>query len=127
MDKSTRIGIFQEGCSCEIWSKNQNNGIGLVKRQSLASVETSVKFTDRLSLTAVLSERQKAVDKLNLGERSETQELGLTTGLFSSFSNPQKQYYAIVCAVSRITRITRISRITSMANFLIKYNSCVYK
>ena len=32
-------------------------------------------YIDRLILTAVFSERQKAVDKLNLGKRSEAQEL----------------------------------------------------
>ena len=47
----------------------------------------------------VLSERQKAVNKLNLVERSEAQELRLTTGLFFSLSNSQKQYYATICAV----------------------------
>ena len=60
-------------------------------------------YIDRLSLTAVFSEQQKAaVDKLNLGGRSEAQELyvRLTTVLFFSFSNSQKQYYATVCAVS---------------------------
>ena len=39
-----------------------------------------------------LSERQKAVDKLNQGERSEVQELRLTSELFFSFSNSQSQY-----------------------------------
>ena len=45
-------------------------------------------YIDRLSLTAVFSEQQKAaVDKLNLGGRSEAQELyvRLTTVLFFQF------------------------------------------
>ena len=48
-------------------------------------------YINRLSLTAELSERQKTVDKLNKGEMSEAHELRLTTGLFLSFSNFQKQ------------------------------------
>ena len=50
-------------------------------------------YMDRLNLTVVFSEQQKAVvDKLNLGGRSEAQELHvrLTTVLFFSFSNSQK-------------------------------------
>ena len=49
----------------------------------------TVKYIDRLSLTAELSQ-QKADDKLSQGERSDAQELRLTTELFFSFSNSQK-------------------------------------